>query len=448
MRIIFVKLGLPLIMGSILLEPFIGVCFFILIAFVRLEVLTWNMVDARFALTTSLLTLVSWLFHGVLRRDPRQHAAGMPVQYWLYLLVILMMGITTLTAEASVDAAWESVQKFYKYAIFLFLMIQIINNEVRLRIVQEVMFWGISFLVIWGIDQYFRGNYRLEQVGGGDFADSSGLCAVFLLIFPCVLYRLYHPNRWMKLSALFFAPLYLVAITMTESRSGFLGLLMALGYMFLREKRKLRYVVAAIPIALAVMPFMPDSFWDRMKTITSGTQEGEVRERSADQRVKVWTVAVVVIEDHPLLGVGRQNFGRIHNRYAYDIWYGKIPDELYTDLFLRYRVCHNMFLDLMVSNGLITFIPWLMLVGSIPLSFSRLRRRLNQSPMENYWRYQTYGMEAGIGAYLVTGVFQDLAEVEVFYWAVMLAGITRVVIAKRVDRRQQQQLLLLLRAAA
>lgn len=101
----------------------------------------------------------------------------------------------------------------------------------------------------------------------------------------------------------------------------------------------------------------------------------------------------------------------------------------------------------MVSNGLITFIPWLFLIGSVPLSFMRLRRRLNSSPMENYWRYQTYGMEAGIGAYLVTGVFQDLAEVEVFYWAIMIAGITRVVIAKRVDRRQQQQQLLL-RAAA
>lgn len=439
MRIIFIKVFLPAILVSMLIEPFIGVMFFMLIAFVRLEVLTWGMVDARFAFNTSVLTLLGWLFHGLIRNDRRQQAVGIPVQYWFYLVVLGGILITTMTAEASVDDAWTSAQKFIKYAVFLFLMCQMINSEVRLRLIQEVLFWGINFLVIWGIDQYTRGNYRLENVGGGDFSDSSGLASVFLLFWPCAVYRLYHPNRWMKISAMVFTPLYLVAVTFTESRSGFLGLMAAIFYMFLREKRKLRYLIAAIPITLAVLPIMPDSFWDRMKTITSGSKEGEKRERSADQRVKVWTVAVAVIKDHPFLGVGRCNFGLIHGRYAHPIWYGQIPDELYADLFLRYRVCHNLWLDLMVSNGLITFIPWLIMVGSIPASFGRLRRRLNDSPMENFWRYQTYGMEAGILAYLITGTFQDLAEVEVFYWAVMLAGIMRVVLVRRVEIREKRE---------
>lgn len=436
MRIIMIKLMLPAIMGAILIQPFIGVLFFMLIAFVRLEVLTWNMVDARFAFTTSILTLIGWLFHAVIRRDTRQHAVGIPVQYWLYLVVLVGLTITTLTAEASVDASWVALQKFFKYGVFLFLMVQMVNTEVRLRLVQEVFFWGISFLVVWGIDQYFRGNYRLENVGGGDFADSSGLASIFLIVWPCAVYRLYHPNRWVKFTGAVFAPLFLVALSFTESRSGFLGLVAAVVIMFLRERKKMRYVIAAIPILIVLIPVMPDSFWDRMQTITSGTKEGEKRERSADQRVKVWTVAVAVIKDHPFLGIGRGNFGLIHGRYAHPIWYGQIPDDLYEDLFMRYRVCHNLWLDLLVSNGLITFIPWLMLVGSIPLSFRRLRARLSESPMDVYWRYQTYGLEAGIVAYLVTGTFQDLAEVEAFYWVVMFAGITRVVIARRVDIRE------------
>lgn len=432
MRILFIKVAIPLLMGGILIFPFLGVLFFIAIAFVRLEVLTWNMVDARFALTSSVLTLIAWIFHGLIRQNRRERARAIPVQYWLYLLVVLMICLTTLTAEASVDASWSSAQKFLKYAVFLYLMIQMINTEARLRMVQEVIFWGVNFLVIWGIDQYFRGNYRLEKVGGGDFQDSSGLAALFLLWLPCVIYRLYHPNRTVRLTGLFFAPLYVIALTFTESRSGFLGLLAALGLMFLREKRKLRYVVAGLVIGMATLPIMPDSFFERMKTITSGTKEGEERERSADQRVKVWTVAVEVIKDHPALGVGRNNFGRIHHQYAYPIWYGQIPDELYADLFLRYRVCHNLWLDLLVSNGLMTFIPWLILVLSVPYSGSKLRARLDDRlPVERYWIYQTHGLEAGILAYLVTGTFQDLAEVEVFYWAIMIGGITTQVIGRR-----------------
>jgi probable O-glycosylation ligase (exosortase A-associated) len=430
-RVLLVKLLVPLSVLSILLEPFFGVCFFMLIAFVRLEVLTWGMVDARFALITSTVTLIGWLLHC---RKPHQRTDWIPVQYGLFCVVVLGMTLSTIYAEASVDDSWASVQKFYKYGIFLFLMIQMINTEKRLRIVQEVLFWGINFLVVWGFDQHFRGNERLERVGGGDFADSSALAALFLLNFPLVVYRSYHPSRWVRWSGAFFAPLYLVVLTFTQSRSGFLGALAAIALIFARAKHKLRYVLAAIPLGIALMFFMPESFTARMKTIVHDKDQeerGEGRERSADQRLKVWAVAWAVFKDHPILGVGRANFGLIHERYAYPIWNGKIDDDLYADLFLRYRVCHNIFLDLMVSNGLLTFIPWCLLMISIPYTMARSRRYLRHTKMDNYWRFQSYCFEIGVLSYLITGAFQDLAEVEAFYWYVMLSGITANVLRRR-----------------
>ncbi len=431
MRILLVKLLLPTVTVAILYEPFLGVLFFMTIAFVRLEVLTWGMVDARFALITSVLTLVSWILHS---RDPKQRGDRIPGQFWWYLMVVFGMTMSTIYAEASVEASWTAAQKFWKYGIFMFLMIQMINNEKRLRMVQEVLFWGVNFLVLWGFDQHFRGNERLERVGGGDLADSSALAAMLLLVFPMIVYRSYHPERWVRWTGLVMAPFYLIVLTFTQSRSGFLGAMAALAIIFARAKNKMRYVVAAIPLAILLSAVMPSSFWDRMETIyhdKEHEQQGETRERSADQRLKVWAVVWAVFLDHPVLGVGRGNFGLIHHEYAAPIWYGKIDDELYADLFLRYRVAHNIFLDIMASNGLLTFIPWCLLMLSVPWSMSRTRKVLGTSPMDQYWRFQTYAFEIGILGYLITGGFQDLAEVEAFYWVVLLSGITRNVLLRR-----------------
>ncbi len=427
MRILAIKLMIPVVMVGIMLEPFVGVLFFALIAFVRLEVLTWGMLDARFALTTSLVTLCSWLLRV---RDPRETAKHIPIQFWLYGIVVVTMVLSTAFAEASRRASWESTQKFLKYLIFLFLMIQMINTPKRFRWFQEVLFWGVNFLAVWGTDQYFRGNYRLENVGGGDFADSSGLAALLNLMFPMVLYRYYHPNKWISLSALIFGPLYLVVLTFTESRSGFLGAVVSLALMFALARKKSRWVLAAVPVAVALSFVAPKEFTDRMETIFSkdDPETGQKRERSADQRLKVWTVAWAVFKDHPILGVGRQNFGRVHSWYAYPIWYGKIDDDLFADLFNRYRVCHSVILDILASNGLATFIPWSLMLISVPFSLARMRKKLGKRPMDHFWRYQSHGLELGILGCFVTGLFQDLTELEVFYWAIMLAGIMPTVI--------------------
>ncbi len=429
MRILLIKLMIPLVMLGILLEPFVGVLFFALISFVRLEVLTWGMLDARFALTTSMVTLCSWLLRV---RNPRENAKRIPIQFILYVVVTFTMSLSTVFAEASRRASWESNQKFFKYMVFLFLMIQMINTTKRFRLFQEVLFWGVNFLAVWGTDQYFRGNYRLENVGGGDFADSSGLAALLNLMFPMVIYRYYHPNKWISLSGLLFGPLYLVVLTFTESRSGFLGAVVSLSVMFARARKKTRYLLAAIPIGLALTFVMPAEFTARMETIFSKDDQetGQKRERSADQRLKIWTVAWAVFKDHPILGVGRQNFGRIHGWYAYPIWYGKIDDDLFSDLFHRYRVCHSVVLDILVSNGLATFIPWCLMVISVPYSLSRMRKKLGQRPMDHFWRYQSYGLETGILGCIVTGLFQDLTEIEVLYWAIILGGIMPTVVGE------------------
>jgi len=433
---------MPLVGLGILFWPFLGVLFFMGISFVRLDVLTWHMVDARFALMTSILTLAGWLLHF---RSPGSWTSRMPGQFWWYFLTVLMMSWSAMEAEASTFSAWQGTQKFWKYLIFIFLMIQMTNSVKRLRMVQEVIFWGINFLVLWGFQQYFAGNHRLERVGGGDFADSSALAALFILVLPMAVYRFSHPNKWMRLSAVVFTPFYLVDLVFTESRSGFLGLIAAAGLIFLRSKYKLRALTVAGMMVLIALPMAPDSFWERIGTIgqdpsekaaVSESTDQAADRRSSDQRLKVWAVAVAVIKDKPILGVGRHNFGLIHWKYAAPIWYGKIPDELYADLFLRYRVCHNMYLDMLASGGLLTFIPWMLLLFSVPYSLSRARRRLGNGKMDVYWRHQSYGLEAGLLGYMVTGLFQDLGEVEAFYWVVMLAGIMCTIMEQHVAGRR------------
>ena len=70
----------------------------------------------------------------------------------------------------------------------------------------------------------------------------------------------------------------------------------------------------------------------------------------SSNRFDIWKRSMIIIRDHWLVGVGVDNFGIAHNKY-YD--------------YSLYDKVHNVYLQILVTNGVIGFIPyivWLILV--------------------------------------------------------------------------------------
>ena len=191
------------------------------------------------------------------------------------------------------------------------------------------LFWGSSEKKIWGIlggivlaglqisrDALTRTHWHEEHIGGetfsrmdmvklnGNFGSPNYialLMSVLILVGLCFLYTNY--SKWLKLGALGSVGMFFWIFLRAESRGASLGLAAALLTFFLIQKRK---VVTGLLLTVALagaISFAPKTYFDRLHTIVNYEDDA-----SATGRLELWSIGLQLIKDHPILGVGPDNF--------------------------------------------------------------------------------------------------------------------------------------------
>jgi O-antigen ligase len=139
--------------------------------------------------------------------------------------------------------------------------------------------------------------------------------------------------------------LAIIAIVLSHSRGGFIGLSVAMALWAIREKRRLQAVAVGSALMLGLVLFAPSSFWQRNETVATFEQDA-----SAMGRVYAWQVASRISMDKPLLGVGAGSF-----RFAWPLY---APPEA-----RRAYVAHNIFLDVIGELGFVGLLFFLVFAG-------------------------------------------------------------------------------------
>jgi len=154
-----------------------------------------------------------------------------------------------------------------------------------------------------------------------------------------------------------FALLLLIGIMMAGvyfcmNRSAWVGLLIALSVMafLIKRFRRIFVLMVLVGAVLAVV------YW---AVIVSSVT---VRERLQAQgpieyRADTWNVAMRMIKDNLIFGIGYENFQFYYRRYGqWDIYLRALPTP------------HNTYMWVMLMGGLITFIPFIAFLGTTALS--------------------------------------------------------------------------------
>ena len=208
------------------------------------------------------------------------------------VLLLAYSGYTTVQAAIGPDAfdKWDWVWKALVFAIFLPLTLR---TRLRIEALALVLVLCAGTLII-------TGGIKTLASGGGYGVlvllvdDNSGLyegsiiSMVAICIIPLILWLMKHgtvfPSDWRVKTfgaALIFAAL-LIPIG-TQARTG-LVCIAVLGVLLLRFNRyRFVYAGAAAMAALMVVPFLPQTFVDRMSTIQDYRSD-----QSASTRLAVW----------------------------------------------------------------------------------------------------------------------------------------------------------------
>ena len=378
------------------------------------------------------LIVFALAFLGFMFADNKQDSR-FSIRQAIMVLLLIYCGYTTVQAEVP-DAAlekWDWVWKALVFAIFLPLTLR---TKLRLEALALFMVLCAGTLII-------TGGIKTLASGGGygvlvllidnnsGLYEGSIISTVAICIIPLILWLAHHgtifPSDWRVKGfayALVFAAL-LIPIG-TQARTGLvcIGVLAVLQLRFVRYR--LFYAGLAMTIGLLSIPFLPQSFTDRMATI-----ENYEADQSASTRIAVWQWTLDYVKSNPF-GGGFDVY-RI-NKLTYELsevdveqyedW-GIDPDDVDARLVEdEARAFHSSYFEMLGEQGYPGLILWLIIhVGGL-WRMEVLRRKYAKSEKrgEQWVAPLAIALQHGHIIYLVGALFVGIAYQPFVYMLVAL----------------------------
>ena len=216
--------------------------------------------------------------------------------------------------------------------------------------------------------------------------------------------------------------LVVACVVATTSRGGFVGLASLAMFVLVVSPWKRKLLVSACLAAgvVGVVVLAPPAFWNRIKTIETAKNEGD----TGFQRLYLWGMACRMFVDHPVFGVGTNNYG-IQAPFYEDT---KYADESGTHMWGR--VPHSIYLTLISEQGLVGTVLFALIVYWTFSTASKIRRRIRSDPHDRRAaaaEFYATGLLAGVVGVLVSGAFLTVLYYPVFWVLVaLMAALDRV----------------------
>ncbi len=346
-----------------------------------------------------LVVIPIWLFADRKRLD------NPTVRY--YLLFFAVMVVSTIFARNNGIARDTVRSMFFLYASCI-ATITFADNEKKIFLLFKVFVLGNLVIAVLGI------------VGGGVaknvalFSDENEYAMLMNLLFPitCFLF-VGEENKINKIFYLSMSMVFLAGVVISHSRGGFVGLVAIMFFMWIKmTKNMLKSSVIILCVILGLVIIAPASYWEEMSTLRQGTSES-----TAASRIYFWTIAIRQFIDHPVIGVGVNNYG---------VWlpdYANRDDKLsdgsrVTGYTRRYgRVAHSLYFTLLAELGILGSVFFALLVyhyfkNSIHMekTFTSVNPGKNDKGTNSdgglrIWRSLNLGLTGGMIGFLVSGAF-------------------------------------------
>jgi len=413
-------IGYVLLLG--LRRPFLWVLLYVYIDILAPQRIGYSII------TTLPLSLIAFAaaFGGWLLID-RKEVARFTLRQGVLLGLLAYCWWSTGNADFPEDALtkWDWVWKALLFAIFLPLTL---TTRARIEGLGLVLLLSVATIVIatglkvvTGGGGYGELNFFVDDNSG--IYESSTLATVAIGLIPLLWWFVRHgtifPQHWSVTAfaaALTFASL-LVPVG-TEARTGLLCIA-ALAVLMLRyTRRRLMFVAGAGLLGLVALPFLPQSYYDRMATIAEpGGDE------SASTRVAVWKWTLDYVEQRPL-GGGFDAYRS--NRFTYVMPVkktdGNTTTVTYQEVEDKARAYHSSIFEMLGEQGWPGLAMWLMLHALGLWQMERIQRRWKtaEAEAERWIAPMAAALQMGAVIYLVGALFQGIAYQPVM---LMLVGL-------------------------
>jgi O-antigen ligase len=372
---------------------------------------------------------------------------GLPVtRLTLELAGVIALGaVILMTAPFSVwmgGAIGTFTGLYAKVVLIFLLMVNTLTTPKRIERFTWLIVLASGYIAGRAVFDYARGinlieNGRVQGAVGGMFKNPNDLALNMVAVLPLAALLALRPlPAIQRATAALCGGLMLGAVIATQSRSGTVGLaVMALvltGYMI---RRKPGLVAAAVFAGVLALPMLPDSYWERVASITNKDLD---QTGSREARSVLLQESFAAFAAHPLTGVGAGQFKNYNPEGRQEAW----------------RESHNVLLQVAAELGIFGISVFLFLIGRAlyaPIQTRRLLRaaapgrrpddRADRVPPLARNEYDAISMHsaaltASIVGWLVCALFASVAYHWTFYYLLALAAAPREYLLARVRARR------------
>jgi len=341
---------------------------------------------------------------------------------WLLFFTVVVLASSVFAVRPFVS--YNSLSVFLTWVLIYWLITNSVDSEERFFI-----FMGLFLLFSLKMSQHATrswagGGFAFRDwgaVGAPGWFHNSGEMAIQMAIFlPLSLYfvqalrpQLKQLGRLKLLLLLILPTTAGIALLASSSRGGQLGGIAVVLWMIIKSRRRARGLVLAAVVALGTMALLPSE--QRARFTEMGSDE------TSQQRLTLWTYGIEITNDHPVLGVG------------YDNWLSYYVDHY--PLLGRYPLLpHNIFIEASSEMGYIGLLAFVALILTTLRLNGRTRRLAGRTPDGRFLYYMAHGLDAGMIGYLVSGFFVTVLFYP-YFWINL--AMTSALYGIAVKRRRQ-----------
>ena len=297
-----------------------------------------------------LLSVISGFIHWIIKKDFKININGYNTVF------VLMLIVFTINTVLSVNVS-GSMRDLIINGLSILMIIHLINGIEK----KKDLYTLIDFIIVIGFMTAFYAFYQYfsgEPMGSGWVDPSSNIsirvfstfenpnlyAEYLIMIIPLTFARLLSVEGRKRIIYALIGMILLIALLLTFSRGGWLGLVFAVGVLVLLLKKDL--VIKLIPVGVIGIFFLPNSIMMRIKSI------GSLSDSSNFYRFQIWENSINIIKDFFITGVGLgfESFRSISSLYIKD--------------FSPYHA-HNTYLELMIEIGILGLILFIWLLGKL-----------------------------------------------------------------------------------
>lgn len=326
------------------------------------------------------------------------------------VLLFGLLGLLSIPLAISPADAWHEFSGTFIRCIVIFLvMVNVVRTHARLNALLFLTLAVSIWLSLGAVNDYRLGlmtveGYRVDGRGDGIFGNTNDMALHLVTIFPIAIALCFATRH--RVRKMFYgtaALLILIAVVLTYSRGGFLGLLVASAFLAWKVGHRQRVLIALIGFVLLVLLLLlaPGNYAARLASIFVPSLDPV---GSAGMRREILLRSIFTAIRHPLLGIGMGNF---HN------------------VSIRELVSHNAFTQVAAEMGMLALVTYTMFILTPLRKLGQVARETLGSPDSSRYYYLAIGLQASLLGYIVSSNFASVAYTWYVYYLVGYAVCLR-----------------------